>query len=80
MELKSGNVEQADKILKYISGIQRSTAIAETLSSESKINVEIFYNNAQIFIFLKNLYGGLSVLLLLLAFIDTLKSSNNINF
>lgn len=76
-ELNSGNAEQADKILKYISGIQRSTSIAETLPSESKINVEIFYNNAQIFIFLKNLYAGLSVLLLLFAFIDTLKSKKN---
>jgi len=77
MELKSGNVEQSDKILKYISGIQRSTSIVDTLPSESKINVEIFYNNAQIFIFLKNLYAGLSVLLLFLAFIDTLKSKKN---
>lgn len=77
MELKSGNTEQTDKILKYISGIQRSTSIADSLPSESKINVEIFYNNAQIFIFLKNLYAGLSVLLLLFAFIDTLKSKKN---
>ncbi len=76
-ELKSGNIEKSDKILKYISGIQRSTAIANDLPSETKINIEIFYNNAQIFIFLRNFYAGLSVLLLLLAFIDTLKSKKN---
>lgn len=76
-ELKGGNYARADQILGYIVKIQRSGAIADQLPSDTKINVEIFYNKAQIFIFLKNLYAGLSVLLLLLAFIDNLRTKKS---
>jgi cytochrome c-type biogenesis protein CcsB len=76
-EVKKGNNARADEILGYIVKIQRSGAIADQLPSETKINVEIFYNKAQIFIFLKNLYAGLSVILLLLAFIDNLRTKKS---
>jgi len=77
MEILAGNYSRADKILGYISSIQRSGTNDELLPSETKVNVEIFYNEAQIFTFLKNSYALLSVLLLLLAFIDNLKSKKN---
>ena len=76
-EIKNGNNTRADEILADISKIQRSCVIADHLPSDTKVSVEIFYNRAQIFIFLKNLYAGLSVLLLLLAFIDNLKTKKS---
>jgi cytochrome c-type biogenesis protein CcsB len=72
--ITSGDYSKADKILGYISNIQRKSAGTELLSSESKINTEILYNKLQIFIVLRNFYAMLSVVLLLLAFIDNLKT------
>jgi cytochrome c-type biogenesis protein CcsB len=71
--VSSGDYSRADKILGYISSIQRQSASAELLASESKINMEILYNKLQIFIVLRNVYSLLSVLLLLFAFIDNLR-------
>lgn len=74
---KSGNYSKADKVLGYISGIQRKSSTTILLPSESKINAEIFYNKSQIFIVLKNCYGILSLLLLLLAFIDNVRTKKS---
>jgi cytochrome c-type biogenesis protein CcsB len=71
--MRSGDYTKADKIIGYISDIQKQNSDASLLPSESKIKAEIFYNNADIFIFLKNVYMVLSVLLLLLAFIENVK-------
>jgi len=76
-QLYAGNYTTTDKILTYLKNIQRSTTIADQLPTDSKINLEIFYNKNQIFILLRNIYGGLSIILLLLAFIDTLKSKKS---
>ncbi len=70
--ITSGDYSKADKILGYISSIQRKSAGTELLASESKINTEILYNKLQIFIVLRNFYALLSVVLLFLAFIDNL--------
>ncbi|MBK6966793.1 MAG: cytochrome c biogenesis protein CcsA [Bacteroidales bacterium] len=75
--ISSGDYTRADKILGYISSIQRQTSSAELIASESKINTEILYNKLQIFIVLRNVYALLSVVLLLLAFIDNLKIKKN---
>jgi cytochrome c-type biogenesis protein CcsB len=71
--IASGDYSRADKIMGYISGIQRKSAGPELLASEAKINTEILYNKLQIFITLRNFYASLSMVLLLLAFIDNLK-------
>ena len=71
--MNSGDYTRADKILGYMSSIQRSSAGPELLASDAKINVEILYNKLQIFIVLRNFYALLSVMLLLLAFIDNLR-------
>ncbi len=73
----SGNYSKADKILGYISSIQRQGATLNALPSETKINAEIFYTKAQIFIVLKNCYAVLSLLLLLLAFIDNVRTKKS---
>lgn len=75
--ITSGDYSNADKILGYISSIQRKSAGTELLASESKINTEILYNKLQIFIALRNFYALLSVVLLFLAFIDNLKTKKS---
>jgi cytochrome c-type biogenesis protein CcsB len=75
--ITSGDYSNADKILGYISSIQRKSAGTELLASDSKINTEILYNKLQIFIALRNFYAMLSVVLLFLAFIDNLKTKKS---
>ena len=75
--LQTNNYSKANKIIGYISDIQKQNSDASLLPSETKIKAEIFYNNADIFILLKNVYSVLSVLLLILAFIDNVKSKKN---
>lgn len=74
---KSGDYSRADKILGYIESIQRQSAAAKLLPSETLVNAEVFYNEAKIFITLKNILGILSILLILFAFIDNLKSQKS---
>lgn len=75
--ITTGNYSKPDKILGYISSIQRQGAPENLLPSETKINAEVFYNKAQIFIVLRNLYGVLSLFLLLLAFIDNVRTKKS---
>ncbi|MCX6230114.1 MAG: cytochrome c biogenesis protein CcsA [Bacteroidetes bacterium] len=70
---ESGDYSKADKILDYITAIQKQNSDPNLLPSETKINAEVFYNNADIFILLKNVYALLSVLMLVLAFIDNVR-------
>jgi cytochrome c-type biogenesis protein CcsB len=74
---KSADYSKANKVLGYIKSIQRQTGNPDLLPSETKIKKEIGYNNANIFIKLKNLYGMLSIFLLVFAFVDNLKSKKN---
>lgn len=80
-ELKGATLDNdysgANKVLSYISNIQRQLSPKDLLPSKSKINVEIYYNEANIFIKLKNLYGILSFVLLILAFVDNLSSKKS---
>jgi len=71
---KTGNYDQSDKILGYIANIQKQGSAASIIPSDSKISFEIFYNNANFFPNLKNYYGIISILLLVLGFIDNFKS------
>ena len=73
----TGNYFRASKILGYIDNIQRQSSAAELLPSKSKVSKEIEYNKAKIFINLKNIYALLSIILLVLTFIDNLKSKKN---
>jgi len=75
--IASRDFSKAEKILGYISNIQRTSAGPELLASDAKINTEILYNKLQIFIVLRNFYALLSVVLLLLAFIDNLQVHKN---
>jgi len=75
--IKTGDFSRADKIVGYISDIQKQLSDASLLPSETKIKSEIFYNKADIFIFLKNVYAIFSVFLLILAFADNIKSQKS---
>jgi cytochrome c-type biogenesis protein CcsB len=74
---QSGNYDRAGKILGYISGMQRQSTAAAFLPTESKIDKEIQYNKAKIFIMLRDSYSMLSMVLLVLAFIDILSAKKN---
>lgn len=67
---------RADKLLGYIKSIQRQNenGTSEIIPSFSKIEKEIDYDKSNIFKNLKNVYALLSVLLLILTFIDNLRS------
>ena len=74
---RSGDYSRSNTILGYIENIQRQGTSAHLLPSKSKIRTEIHYNKSKIFINLKNIYALLSIVLLVLAFIDNLKSKKN---
>ncbi len=73
----SGDDGKADQIMGFIKDIQRNSASSKLLASETKIKAEILYNKLQIFIVLRNIYAMLSVLLLLLAFIDNMRQKKS---
>jgi cytochrome c-type biogenesis protein CcsB len=75
--IASGNYSRADKILGYLSNIQRNSDNEGFLANESKINAEILYNKLQIFIVLRNVYAILSVVLLFLAFVEVVLPKRN---
>ncbi|OFX20052.1 MAG: hypothetical protein A2033_01735 [Bacteroidetes bacterium GWA2_31_9] len=74
---KNGNYSKADKIIGYIESIQRSSSIANQLPTDSQIDFEIVYNKSNIFVLLRNIYGILSFILLILAFVDNLREKSS---
>jgi cytochrome c-type biogenesis protein CcsB len=73
----TGDYTKADKILGYIVNIQNHHAIKGQIPSTSMIEAEIQYNKAQIFTKLKNWYGLLGVILLVLAFVNDLRTNKS---
>ena len=71
--MQTDNYSRADKILEYIASMQRQGTKAGLLPSETQVNYEIFYNKAKIFENLRNIYGLLSFVLLIFAFIENLR-------
>jgi len=74
---RSGNYARADKILDYINGIQRQSTAAKFIPTTSMVNYEIRYNKSKIFVNLRDWYATLSMILLVLAFVDILSSKKN---
>ena len=74
---KSGDYARADKILGYIHSIQRQSATENIIPTQKMVDFEIVYNKSKIFVQLRNWYGMLSMVLLLLSFIDILSTKKN---
>ena len=74
---KTGDYSRAEKILGYISSIQRQSPAANIIPSVAMVNYEIHYNKAKIFSNLRDWYGMLSIILLVLAFIDVLREKKS---
>ncbi len=75
--IQTGDYSKADKIIGYITDIQKINSDESILPSDTRIKAEIFYNDANIFIVLKNVYAVLSVFLLLFAFIENVKTKKS---
>lgn len=75
--IKTGNYTEADQIIGYISEIQKQSAAANILPSETKVQLEVYYNKARIFVVLKFVYMILSLIMLVLAFAEHLSSKKN---
>ena len=74
---KTADYTKADKILGYIKSIQRQSSLTDLVPDEAKIEREISYNKSNIFNNLKNVYALLSVILLILTFMDNLSAKKN---
>jgi cytochrome c-type biogenesis protein CcsB len=71
--IHSGDYTMCNKLIGIIERMQRQGVSEQVLPSSSMINLEIKYNKLQIFVLLRNCYGLLSIALLLLAFVDSLR-------
>ena len=73
----SGDYTIANKVLVYIENIQRHSAIANLIPSKDQVEFEIYYNKANIFVTLKNIYGLLAIILLILAYVENFMEKRN---
>ncbi|MCX6186418.1 MAG: cytochrome c biogenesis protein CcsA, partial [Bacteroidetes bacterium] len=73
----SGDYTRADKIVGYIEDIQRHSAVADLIPSKKQVEFEILYNKANIFVMLRNMYGVLAIVLLILAYVDNFIEKKN---
>ena len=69
---KNGDYTAANSMLKTMKSIQKLLADKSILPEEDLVDLEIYYNQKNIFNSLKNYYGVLAIFLLLFSFIDAL--------
>ncbi len=75
---KYGDYSRAEKIMEYMKSIQKGSYAAAFLPTDSKVNFEISYNKSKIFTNLRDCYGFVSMILLLLSFIDILTTNKKL--
>ncbi len=75
--VKTGDYSKPDKLIGYIEIMQNQKSNIEGFPNKTQLKFEVFYNNANIFIFLRNIYGMLSMLLLIFAFVDNLRAKRS---
>ncbi len=73
----SGDYTRADKILALIDDLQRHSAVADFIPTKKQVEYEVYYNKAGIFITLRNIYGLLAVILLILAYAENFIEKRN---
>ena len=74
---QSGDYTKADQLLQRFSNLQRTETPADLLPTQSKVDLEIYYNKSQIFISLRNWYGILGLILIILAFIENFRKTRS---
>lgn len=74
---KTGDYTAADKMLEDITAIQRAATADGVLPTAIMIEKEVSYNEKKIFSKLKNWYGGLSLLVLILGIINLVAEKKN---
>lgn len=67
---EKGDYSKADQVIGHMRAIQRSSNLASRLPGEQAIAMELYYNEANIFGLLKNVYALLAVVLLVLAYTE----------
>ncbi len=72
---KTGDYAVVDRICGYFNSIQRQSPAQSLLPSPGRAGLEIVYNEAGIFEWLRNIYGLLGAGLLTLALVDLLRST-----
>ena len=70
----SGDYSKSSRIIGYIKNIQQNNKSSKNFPSDAKIKAEISYNKLKIFNKLNGYYGIISLLLIIFAFADNLKS------
>ncbi|WP_372793240.1 cytochrome c biogenesis protein CcsA [Lutibacter sp.] len=66
-----------NRIMGYIKSIQRQYTTTALLPSDSKIELEVFYNKSNIFDYLKYVYALLGIALLVFTFVQNFKSESS---
>lgn len=76
--LQTGNWKNADEILANISNFQKTWG-KNIIPSDTKVNLEILYNHANIFLWLMIVYSLLGISMAILGFAEVLSSGSKIN-
>ncbi len=76
--LQTGNWEIADETLARISNFQKTWG-KDIIPSDSKVDLEILYNHANIFLWLMIAYSLLGISMIILGFADVLSTGSKIN-
>jgi len=76
--LETGNWENADETLASISNFQKTWG-KNIIPSDSKVDLEILYNHANIFLWLMIVYSLLGISMIILGFAEVLSSGSEIN-
>lgn len=76
--LQTGNWESANEILSSISSFQKTWGM-DIIPSDTKVNLEILYNHANIFLWLMIIYSLLGISMVILGFAEVLSSGSKFN-
>ncbi|MBS1781101.1 MAG: cytochrome c biogenesis protein CcsA [Bacteroidetes bacterium] len=76
--LQTGNWESANETLASISNFQKTWG-KDIIPSDLKVDLEILYNHANIFLWLMIVYSLLGISMIILGFAEVLSSSSRIN-
>ncbi len=76
--LQTGNWDSADETLTRISNFQKTWS-KEIIPSDAKVELEILYNHANIFLWLMIAYSLLGISMIILGFADVLSIGSRIN-